>query len=173
MKTLNAYLVIAAAATALGAASPASATIRLNDVLEIDYYDSNQSLTMPVETDTVQFLGPGTTLFAYSIYATFDPNRVTLEQAAYGYTSGDFVGFVISDTTHPSALARWTVQPGGAPTPVNSGEIGDLLYVNWQGVANAVGDQLVFSAPGPVPGPGLAGLAALALAGLHARKRRA
>ena len=39
MKTLNAYLVIAAAATALGAASPASATIRLNDILQIQYYE--------------------------------------------------------------------------------------------------------------------------------------
>ena len=35
MKTLNAYLVLAAAAAALGAASPASATINVGDNLQI------------------------------------------------------------------------------------------------------------------------------------------
>ena len=170
MKTLNAYLVLAAAAAALGAASPASATINVGDNLQIQYYEPD--LSTVVETDNVTFSGPGTTLFAYSIYASFDPNRVTLEQAYYGYPSGAFVGFVISDLTNPLALANWTVQPGGAPTPVNAYESGGSLYVNWQGVGNAVGDQLVI-APGPVPGAGLAGLAALALAGLQARKRRA
>ena len=55
---------------------------------------------------------------------------------------------MISDLTNPLALANWTVQPGGAPTPFNAYESGGSLYVNWQGVGNAAGDQLVI-APAP------------------------
>jgi hypothetical protein len=173
MKTLNAYLVLAAAAAAaLGAASPASATIKMGDNLQIQYFEPDKNTV--VETDTVTFAGPGTTLPFYYAYntAAFDYNLITLTYGAFGYPSGSFVGIEISDLSNSQAFAGWTVQSGAAPTPFTESQSGGVISINWSGASGAVGDRLAI-APGPVPGAGLAGLAALALAGLHARKRRA
>jgi len=177
MKTLKAYLVLGAAAAALslGAISPASATINLGDNLQIQYLYPDVSTVY--ETDSTTFAGPGTTLSIYNneVTATFDPNQIILTQNSFGQWDNSpgvtFNGVAISDLTNPGAFTGWTAQPGGEPTPFTEYLSGGSIYVNWQGAYSYSGAQIVL-APGPVPGAGLAGLAALGLAGLHARKRR-
>jgi hypothetical protein len=178
MKTLKACLVLAAAAAAssLGAVSPASATINVGDALQIIYYYPD--LSTPYETDSTTFTGPGTTLpiLSNQVTAAFDPNQITLTQNAFGQYDNSagvtFNGLVISDLTNPGAFTGWTAQPGGEPTPFTEYLSGGSIYVNWTGAYSYSGAQIVL-APGPVPGAGLASLAALALAGLYARMRRA
>ena len=108
MKTLKAYFVLAAASAALslGAISPASATINVGDILQIQYF--NPDLSTLVDAASTTFTGPGTELNIYfdTVTATFDPNQITLTQNWFGgYTPATFNGFEISDLTNSQAFA--------------------------------------------------------------------
>ncbi len=177
MKTLKAYFVLGAAAAALslGVVSSASATIAQGDVIEIQSFNPDLSTPVDVPPASTIFAPPSVELQVYqnSVDVIIDPNQIILTQLTWGgYAPAAFNGLEITDQSNSNAFLGWTAQPGGAPWPFDEYQSGGSIFINWQGVAAAGYDQLVL-APGPIPGAGLAGLAALALAGLHARKRRA
>jgi hypothetical protein len=216
MKTLKAYLVLAASTAVFAVATPASAGGVTSPGAVIDTIDWTSQL------------GPEFTLVSPPVnVATGLGNIVSVSSAGGSLTridqssgwGGNFA---------PGAELLWTTPTGGPDitltfaTPVsavgaqiqsdfggpftaeitvngtqsftengvsNANADNSAIYIGWQGgpissveftltsapygTANdfAIGPVLI-STPGPVPGAGVAGLAALALAGLFARTRR-
>jgi hypothetical protein len=177
MKTaskLKTMLLLAASAGFFAAAAPASATIAIGDSLEIQYlYPTVGSV---YQTNTTTFTGPGTTLpVIYTGNATFSSTNVLINAPA-SYNPADFNGLEISDLTNPAAFAGWGVLPDSTQTSgfSYSQDVSGNIFVNWQG-ASITGtiDLGAVGAPAPIPGAGLASLAAMAIGAFRARKRRA
>lgn len=215
MKTLKAYLVLAAAAGALAAgASPANAATYVNDFGGIGVYNAAGSTpfyTGPYSQGgiTIQYVGNGqiltTSMSGVSGY-TWYPNggadgydAITLTGGGT-FTGGDLLAGSGYTSNYGQQL---TYQLLNGATVISTGSLGSLLaYPGFQDYVLPTGSyteldvqgppssttfnatqfealaiaQITLtsaSAPGPVPGAGLAGLVALALAGFYARTRRA
>ncbi len=184
MNSLKAYLVVAAAATALMVASaPAKA----------------DTLTLDAGWSSFNFGGVGS---SWDTSYTFTVSSTAYLNVADGYLSGDqFAVSVNGSANIPTSVpttfnqqigadytsafesgGQWSalqleVGPGSytvfgttLASPFGGGSAGIELASTLDPLGPPV---TVFGAPGPVPGAGLAGFAALALAGLYARARRA
>jgi hypothetical protein len=130
-------------------------------------YDDEWGNTPPGYTNPLCGVAPGTTPSLCSLVGNF---KVTLTGSISGGTyDGQPVYSVFSPTNnYTGGFVGWEgLDPTGLSETTydaHSGTLGGTMAIIQIGLVPA---------PAPVPGAGLAGLAALALAGLYARMRRA
>jgi hypothetical protein len=230
MKTLKAYLVLAASAAVFVMASAPASAVPVQYAFGFSFYDGNESLSLngsaPIATGGLQGWVSGT--FANSIgnnnYFTGSPDGSSLLNDYFvfditgqtgpvtsaslnlsAFTITNNLTYNIYDASSLASTLAGTVSGGWNGTSaavynglvsgpqigsfaLNAGQSNTALTFNLNaiGIADlnaaiangdtyfAIGGTVnAISAPGPVPGAGVAGLAALALAGLYARTRRA
>ncbi len=197
MKTLKAYLVLAASAgTLVAAGAPAQAAVNLltNGSFETDSFtgwtqSGNLGLTLVVSgangpvtgAQDGTFYVQGGPVGSFGLLSqSFSDNpgsRYTVSgwMASDGATPNDFgMSVGASGISLKNVAAQgWTnysfsfVGSGSDTLTLNFRNDPGFMYMDNFSVSS------VSSTPGPVPGAGLAGLAALALAGLYARTRHA
>jgi len=125
---------------------------------------------------TLNGTGASTTIssadLAHAVYVQGADVTATPSALYFNYSGVDdgillFQDNLFSGNTYwCNATSNGTCDQGVSIAPQS---FSDPSFVN----VAAAGTQVIGVAPGPVPGTGLAGLAALALAGLYARTRRA
>ncbi len=185
MKTLKAYLVLVASAAVLAVAAPASAaTVALTPSagwLTYDEYLTPASGPGPFFAETWSPTANATInvtdLYVLGDnYNIYDNGNLVATTNAASYTATGNGAFGAPYTTDPQT-AWLTTGPYAFAHASFSAQAGDMITINEAMIPSGFSDATVaieaVAAPGPVPGAGFAGLAALALAGLYTRARRA
>ncbi len=166
-------------------ATPATVTTSLGDVVTVSNAASASLLRVDQSSAWSGNFAPGTTLLWTTPFLGGSDITLTFKNPIYA------VGAQIQADDGGPFTAQITVNGTQSFTEngvSNANADNSAIFIGWQGgpintveftltsAATNLGDfaigPVLISTPGPVPGAGVAGLAALALAGLYARTRR-